>query len=83
MLAIRGYNILFCILTFAKPEYDNVLQPEPRSVEGCNTLSHEGLAHIKIWKRMLYCHCYIPSFQAQAAPNNFIQLYAKMSTVTS
>ena len=26
---------------------------------------------------MLYRHCYIPSFQAQAVPNNFIQLYAK------
>ena len=80
---IRGKNILFRILTFAKPECDNVLQPEPRSGEGCNTLSHEGLAHVNIRKRMLYRHCYIPSFQAQAAPNNFIQLYAKMSTVTS
>ena len=29
---------------------------------------------------MLYRHCYIPSFQAQAVPNNFIQLYAEMST---
>ena len=27
---------------FAKPECDNVLQPEPRSDEGCNTLSHKG-----------------------------------------
>ena len=26
---------------------------------------------------------YLPSFQAQAVPNNFIQLYAEMSTVTS
>ena len=26
---------------------------------------------------------YIPSFQAQAIPNNFIQLYAEISTVTS
>ena len=60
-----------------------MLQPESRSGEGCNTLSHEGLAHVNIRKRMLYRHCYIPSFQAQAAPNNFIQLYAKMSTVTS
>ena len=31
---------------------------------------------------MLYHHCYIPSFQAQSVPNNFIQLYAEMSTVT-
>ena len=46
-------------------------------------LSHEGLAHVNIRKRMLYRHCYIPSFLAQAAQNNFIQLYAKMSTVTS
>ena len=49
-----------------QPECDNVLQPEPRSGEGCNTLSHEGLANVNIRKRMLYRHCYIPSFQAQA-----------------
>ena len=30
--------------TFAKPECDNVLQPEPRSGEGCNTLSYSGLS---------------------------------------
>ena len=70
-------------INFAKSACDSVLQPEPRSRECCNTLSHEGLAHVNIRKRMLYCHCYIPFFQAQAAPNNFIQLYAKMSTVTS
>ena len=58
---IRGKNILFRILTFAKPECGNVLQPEPRSGEGCNTLSHEGLANVNIRKRMLYRHCYIPS----------------------
>ena len=29
---------------------------------------------------MLYRHCYIPSFQPQAVPNNFIQLYAEMFT---
>ena len=28
---MRGQNILFCVLTFAKPERNNVLQPEPRS----------------------------------------------------
>ena len=67
--------------TFAKPQCDNVLQPEPRSGEGCNTFSQESLANVKIQKRMLYRHCYIPSFQAQAVPNNFIQLYAEMSTV--
>ena len=32
---------------------------------------------------MLYRHCYIPSFQTKAVPNDFIQLYAEMSTVTS
>ena len=35
-----------------------------------------------IRKSMLYRHCYIHSFQAQAVPNNVIQLYAEMSTVT-
>ena len=38
--------------------------------------------NVNIRKRMLYRHCYIPSFQAQAVPNNFIQLYAEMSSVT-
>ena len=33
-----------CVLTFAKPECDNMLQLEPRSGKGCNTLLHEGLA---------------------------------------
>ena len=59
-----------------------MLQPEPQSDEGCNTatLSHEGLANVNtcIRKRMLYRHCYTPSFQA--VPNNFIQLYDEMST---
>ena len=77
----RGSNkrikILFRILMFAKPECDNVLKPEPGSSEGCNTLSHEGLANVNIRKRMLYRHCYIPPFQAQAVPNIFFQLYAK------
>ena len=72
---IRGSNILLRILTFAKPERDNVLQSEQRSGEGCNTLSHEGLENVNIRKRMLYRHCYIPFFQA--VQNNFIQLYAK------
>ena len=70
----KRINILFRILTFAKPECDNVLQPEPRSGEGCNTFSHEGLVNVDIRKRMLYRHCYIPSFQAQAVPNNFNKL---------
>ena len=44
--------------------------------------------HTRAWQTLIYgkeCysrHCYIPSFQTQAVPNNFIQLYAEMSTVT-
>ena len=68
---------------FSKPLCDNVLQPEPWSGEGSNTLSHEGLANVNIRKRMLYRHCYVPSSQAQAVPNIFIQLYAAMSTLAS
>ena len=65
-----------CVLTVAKPECDNVLQPEPQSGEACNTLSHLGLANVITLKGMLYRHiyCYITSFQAQAVPN-------KMSTI--
>ena len=40
---INEYNILFRVLTFAKPEYDNVLQPSLLPGSGCNTLSHLGL----------------------------------------
>ena len=66
-LLIRGQNILFRVLTFAKPECDNVLQPDPRSGEGCNTLVHSGLANVNTRKRLLYCHCHIhvPSFLVQ------------------
>ena len=39
---------------FAKLSCDNVLQPEPRSGEGCNTLSHEGLANVNIRKGKFY-----------------------------
>ena len=56
--------------------------PNREAVRAATQLSHEGLANVNIRKRMLYRHCYIPSFQAQAVPNNFIQLYAEMSTVT-
>ena len=42
------------ITFFAKPECDNVLLPEPRSGEGCNTLSHSGLANVIIRKKMFY-----------------------------
>ena len=61
-VTIRGLNILFRVLTFAKPVCDNVLQSDPRSIEGCNTLIHEGFASVNTWKRLLYRHCYIPSF---------------------
>ena len=40
VLLLRGLNIIFSVLTFAKPECDNVLRPDPQSVEGCNILSH-------------------------------------------
>ena len=50
---------------FAKPKCDNVLQPDPRSGEGCNTLLHEGFANVDTGKRMLYRHCYIPSLPTQ------------------
>ena len=33
-----------CVSTFAKPECDNVLQPDPRISEGCSTLLDEGFA---------------------------------------
>ena len=76
VIMIMRSNILLRVLRFAKPECDNVLQPKPPIGEGCNTLSQEGSANINIRKGMLYLHCYIPSFQAQAVPN-------KMSTVAS
>ena len=38
--------------TFTKPECDNVLQPDPRSDEGCNTLIHEGFANVNTRKRL-------------------------------
>ena len=41
-------------INVCQAECDNVLQPEPRSDEGCNTLSHEGLANVNIRKRMLF-----------------------------
>ena len=44
----------FSILKFAKPLWDNVLQPSPLHGSGCNTLSHEGLASGNIWKRLFY-----------------------------
>ena len=58
---LKRIQCLFRVSTFAKPECDNVLQPDPRSVEGCNTLINEGFANFDTRKRMLYRHCYIPS----------------------
>ena len=42
-----GLRVLH-VLTFAKPECDNVLQPYASRGEGCNTLLHEGLANVRI-----------------------------------
>ena len=44
-----------------------MMQPDPRSGEGCITLLvlHEGFANTDTRKRMLYRHCYITSLQAQ------------------
>ena len=56
---IRGWNNLYRVLTFAKPECNNVLQPDPRSGEGCNTLLHEGFANVNTRKILLFRHCYI------------------------
>ena len=42
-----------------------MLQPDPRSGEGCNTLLHAGVANVNTRKRLLYRHCYIPSFLVQ------------------
>ena len=53
LLSIRGQNIIFLVFMFAKPEFDNVLQPELRSRDGCNTLSHEGLANVNTEKNVI------------------------------
>ena len=34
----KKINIILCVSTFAKPECDNVLQPDPRISERCSTL---------------------------------------------
>ena len=59
MLERKVYNndditFFLRILTFAKPECDNVLQPSPLRGSSCNTLSHSGLANVNIRKRMFY-----------------------------
>ena len=43
-------HFLFCVLVFTWPECDNVLQPSTLRGEGCNTLSHSGLASVNIQK---------------------------------
>ena len=55
----KKINIILCISTFAKPECDNVLQPDPRISEGCSTLLDEGFATdcnsaIILYKCLLY-----------------------------
>ena len=55
----KKINIILCVSTFAKPECDNVLQPDPRISEGCSTLLDEGFAKecnsaIIIYKCLLY-----------------------------
>ena len=47
------------VSTFAKPECDNVLQPDPRINEGCSTFLDEGFAEecniaIILYKCLLY-----------------------------
>ena len=49
----------FSVLTFAKLECDNVLQPSPLHGLGCKTLSHSGLANVNTRKRMFYQLSYI------------------------
>ena len=51
---LRGYNILFRVLTFAKPECDNVLQPDPRRGEGSNTIITPGLGNTLIHGKECY-----------------------------
>ena len=55
----RQENIILCVSMFAKPECDNVLQPDPRISEGCSTLLDEGFAKecniaIILYKCLLY-----------------------------
>ena len=48
LFVIRGQNILFPALTFAKPECDNVMQPQPRRGD---TKTHSGLANVNFTVR--------------------------------
>ena len=49
----NGDISFFSILTFAKLECDNVLQPESQSGSNCNTLSHFGLTNVNTVKPVL------------------------------
>ena len=53
----KKINIILCISTFAsaKPECDDVLQPDTRISEGCSTLLYEGFAK--------YCNSAIISYK--------------------
>ena len=55
----KKINIILCVSTFAKPQSDNVLQPDPRISEGCSTILDDGFAKecnsaIIIYKCLLY-----------------------------
>ena len=58
VLERKEYNnddkTFFSILTFAKPECDNVLQPSTLRGSGCYILSHTGLANVNKREKMFY-----------------------------
>ena len=64
-----------------------MLQPDPRSGEGCNTLLHEGFANVNTRKRLLYRHCYIPSFLVQVftiqSQNNLSKSLAEGTSINT
>ena len=57
---IKRIKHCFCVLTFVKPDCDNVLQPEPPSGESCNTLSRSGLANVNTEKNVISLAIYLP-----------------------
>ena len=55
----KKINFILCVSTFAKPECDNVLQPDSGISEGCSTLLDESFAKecniaITLYKYLLY-----------------------------
>ena len=58
-----------------KGNFDEVLASLIQTHTGCFTT-------VNIRKRMLYRHCYISFLQAQAVPNNLIQLYEAYNETT-